>query len=785
MEIYERYIGQVFDDRYRIEKIIGTGGMAIVFQAVDLLMNRYVAVKVLKDEVARDEASVQRFINESKAVAMLSHTNIVSIYDVSVTEKLKYIVMEYIDGITLKNYMNRRGQLPFKEILGYAEQILRALAHAHSKGIIHRDIKPQNIMLLKNGQIKVMDFGIAKLPNAETVTMTDKAIGTVFYISPEQASGRLIDSRSDLYSLGIMMYEMAGGRLPFNADNPVTVAMMQINETAQPLSTLNAKVPKGLEQIIAMAMEKEPANRYQNAEQMLRQVRKLRENPRLVFVPVKTAPKKEKKKKERAEQPAGRDSRSMFPIILGVVSSFFIIAAACGVILLSQLFSGDVGAEYEEIEVPNFIDAKYSDDLAKWFENSDIYDLVEIKYTYDETVEAGCIIAQEPRAGSVRKVKAGAQKCELTLTVSTGAETVTVPDYTVQNHREAQSAIRHEGLRCTVEWEPSDTYEYGYVMRMSPAPGEVVNINTLVTLYVSSGPAGSSIKVGSFLNMTEAEALYTLQTLGLAVGSVSYEPSDTVPKGQIISQLPAPSASVVRNTKVNFVVSMGPSGVKMPNLVGMEQAVAETVLKNLELFNVSVVPQQSSTVEAGLVIRTEPAATEVCESDTPIVLYVSMGVAIQIEDYADRYYTIVENRLRSDGLICEVIREYSDEYLEGFVIRTEPGAGQYVQIGSKVIIVVSMGKVPDVTTEPPAITDPPIVDPPVTDPPGLVSVPNLRGWTLEAAKAELDRLGLLYYVSYSTHKDFAAGYVFGQNITPFTEVTPGTLIMLHVSVGTS
>ncbi len=283
MDNYEKYVGQIFDNRYRIERVIGIGGMAIVFKATDLLMRRVVAVKILKDEIAGDEPSVKRFINEYKAIAMLSHPNIVNIYDVSVRENIKYIVMEYVDGITLKNYMRHREVLNLREIVSYTTQILRALDHAHKKGIIHRDIKPQNIMLLKNGIIKVMDFGIAKLPNAETVTLTDKAIGTVYYISPEQVEGGQIDSRSDLYSLGVMLYEMATGQLPFTADTPVSVALMQVNETAVPPREINPQIPVGLEQIICRAMEKNPDDRYQSAEDMLSHIQKLRENPRVVF----------------------------------------------------------------------------------------------------------------------------------------------------------------------------------------------------------------------------------------------------------------------------------------------------------------------------------------------------------------------------------------------------------------------------------------------------------------------------------------------------------------------
>jgi len=284
-EAYKDYVGTTLDGRYYIDELIGIGGMAVVFGAVDTYINNNrVAIKMLKVDVATDEIMVKRFKNESKAESMLKHRNIVAIHDVSVKGREKYIVMEYVEGITLKNYLKGKdGPLSFDEIICYSKQILRALCIAHENHIIHRDIKPQNIMVLQNGLIKVMDFGIAKLPNAETVTVTDKAIGTVYYMSPEQARGRKIDSRSDIYSFGAMLYELATGELPFTGDTPLSVILKQINDDPIPPREINPDIPIGLEQIILCAMSKNPAERFQSAELMLNFVRQLQKDKDIKF----------------------------------------------------------------------------------------------------------------------------------------------------------------------------------------------------------------------------------------------------------------------------------------------------------------------------------------------------------------------------------------------------------------------------------------------------------------------------------------------------------------------
>jgi len=571
MDSYERFIGKVLDGRYKIEKIIGVGGMAVVFRAYDPVMRRTVAIKRLKDDVAKDTAAVKRFINESKAVSMLSHPNIISIYDVSMSGESKYIVMEYVEGITLKNYMMKKGALPFPEIISFCEQILRALAHAHSKGIVHRDIKPQNIMLLKNGLIKVADFGIAKLPNAETVTMTDKAIGTVYYISPEQASGLPIDTRSDLYSTGVLMYEMATGQLPFSGETPVSVALMQVNATPTPPSKINLNIPLGLEQTILTAMEKSPDARFQKAEQILSRLEKLKKDPTVTFKPL-PAPIVQGEGKDilngesslDENPPAAKPSKkrdfvgkSMFPIILAVASAFLIVCIICGYYLLARvLFNKDLDKTFI-LTVDDFVGREYYDELDE--ELSELGYAVNVEYDYNDTAEAGIIIEQSPEPGEKRRVELGKHYCEITFVVSRGIETFIMPDFTMQDYRVVSDKLTKQyGVITKIEEKNNLAVPAGLVYGTSPQRGSTVTTGDTVILYVSLGPQTLVSSVPDFTGMTELKAKELLIKNNLSVGNVTYEYSDK-PAGTIISQSRNASTTPVKaGTAIDFVVSLGP-----------------------------------------------------------------------------------------------------------------------------------------------------------------------------------------------------------------------------------
>ena len=611
MDQYNNYIGITLDNRYTIKRLVGFGGMAMVFEADDIFRKTVVAVKILKEEFASDEVSVQRFINESKAVLMLSHTNIVKIFDVSVKGEHKYIVMEYIDGITLKTYMEKKGALSVKEAISYTTQILRALEHAHLGGIVHRDIKPQNIMLLPTGQIKVTDFGIAKLPDAKTLTATDKAIGTVYYISPEQAAGEKgIDRRTDLYSVGVMMYEMLTGKLPFDGENPVSIALKQINEEPKAPTEIVPTIPKGLEQIIMFAMEKDKEKRFQTATQMIDLLQKVKENPMVIFRQRSQNGGSKKKKKKN----------TMMPIIMGVAAAFLIMFCISGFIVIKEfLFSNDTPEG--SIKVENYVGYAYEEVEDKI---KDIYVVKRVKV--DSTAEEeGIILRQSPAAGEARN------STEIILYIGEGPKEVVLEDYSHKSRISAETDLRSKGLKYDYTYEPSDTVISGHVISTLPQAGESVTVGTTVTLVLSSGDDLSQsdvIEMPLLVGLTTAQAYDRMVSDGIRFGSASYVYSDEYREGVIIEQYPIEGTSVPKDiTKVSLTISKGKppkTTTTVPRVNGLTQSEAEALIASSDL-QVYYTYQFSDSIDIGVVFGQSPAEGRTADVGSTVSFIVSKG----------------------------------------------------------------------------------------------------------------------------------------------------------------
>lgn len=558
----DKYTGKRLDARYEIQELIGVGGMAVVYRAYDIIEDKIVAIKILKDEFLGNKEFIRRFKNESKAIAVLSHPNIVKVYDVSFGTKIQYIVMEYIDGTTLKEYMSRQKIIKWEDALYFVKQILSALTHAHNKGVIHRDIKPQNIMLLKDGTIKVTDFGIARFSSNETQTMTDRAIGSVHYISPEQARGSIIDEKADLYSVGIMLYEMITGKLPFEADNAVSVAIMQMQATPKLPREINPDIPKGLEQIIMHSMEKDPSRRYESAEEMMNDIQKLQEDPSTVFKykhfdddnPTKYVDKLEdvnSKKSNYGDDYNYQESKKNNKAKVGFIAAG--IATVVGLFALLFVFLnyfGSCGNRFaKDVDVPNLIGKT----LTEVQENSEYKFVWKIESVYDSTKPEGIILDQDPLPGS-KKVK---EDATITLKVNSPGVLIAVPNVKGLSEEVAKSKLTNAGLKYDVLMVMSEDVDEGIVSNVSPQEGSKVTSDTTVKLYVSKGKAEEKVLVPDVINKSLAAAKNEIVAAGLKVSdNVVSEDSDK-PKGTVITTDPLPSVMVAKDTTVKLVVSTG------------------------------------------------------------------------------------------------------------------------------------------------------------------------------------------------------------------------------------
>ena len=495
----DRFLGKRLDGRYEIQEIIGIGGMAVVYKAFDIQENKIVAIKILKDEFGTNVEFLRRFQNESKVIAVLSHPNIVKVFDVSFGDNFQYIVMEYIDGITLKEYIERKQSIPWKDALYFTVQILRALQHAHDKGIVHRDVKPQNIMLLRDGTIKVTDFGIARFSRSDERTITDKAIGSVHYISPEQAKGGPIDEKADLYSVGVLMYEMLTGCLPFDGDNAVSVAIMQLQDEPKHPREIDSNIPVGLEQITMRAMRKNPEHRYHSDAEMLRDLEEFKRNPEIDFgyedacvdidnmnsyvednyyeeeylsPEINETPYYEDEYYDTSDEPERRKS-TVIPILAGVAAAVVIVFAIAATWFIVSNKDDSV-----EFACPDLVGITIDEAKAK-YPNLII---VEDGKAYSNEYDYNIIIEQDIIAG--KKIKDGIQ---IHVKISGGKNMVDVPDVYNNYYEEAKRKITSSGLVPVIKEKNDENVDINCVISTEPAKGSKVDIGSEVIIYVSLG----------------------------------------------------------------------------------------------------------------------------------------------------------------------------------------------------------------------------------------------------------------------------------------------------------
>ena len=565
----DNYTGKRLDGRYEIQEVIGVGGMAVVYKAYDNIDDRIVSVKILKDEFLANEEFRRRFKNESKAVSLLSHPNIVKVYNVNYGDRLQYIVMEYVEGITLKEYIEQQGKLGIKETIYFTTQILRALQHAHDKGIIHRDIKPQNILLLSNGNIKVTDFGIARFSYSDTKTMNDSAIGSVHYISPEQARGNAIDERTDIYSVGVVMYEMLTGKLPFVSENSVSVALMQLQNDAKSIREINPNIPVGLEQIVKRAMEKDTKQRYQTASEMLLDIEEFKRNPNIRFrqdyfvdsdptkfatasgsgpsVPgtaTKTSTQVAKPIVEEEEEDEPKGGKAGF-IIIGVLLGLLVLGLItfAGLYFFTDVFSKDAAL------VPSFTGLDYETEIK---DNPDYSDYTfEVVYEANSLLTNGMVYDQNPPAN--RKMD-NASKV-ITLYVVNNSEPVTIPDVSGMMWEAAQTALENKGFKVNLLPTVSATIEYGTVIKTKPAANTEAEPGTTVTIYYASDE--DLIEVPEIVGWDYNMAKERLESMNLAIEADYEERASDQPKGTIIAQNPEKGDKVIEGTRIAVVVSNG------------------------------------------------------------------------------------------------------------------------------------------------------------------------------------------------------------------------------------
>ena len=550
----EKYIGKLLDDRYEILETIGEGGMALVFRALDRRLNRHVAVKIMREEMAEDEEFRRRFCAESHAVAMLSNPNIVAVYDVRHSDEREYIVMELISGITLKQYMDKKGALDWKEVVHFTKQITRALSHAHERGIIHRDIKPQNIMLLRDGTLKVADFGIAALEN-EVYENNGQTIGSIHYIAPEQARGNSPDARSDIYSLGVVMYEMLTGRLPYTGNTLAEIAVKHMNAKPEPPRSILPSIPEELERITLKAMSADISARYQTAAELLAALDEFTQSAMKQDFPVETEEESSPKpvvsysELTKASYNIRRKKASRVSFLSG--SFALLLLTLFLFVFLWNFWIKDLFSPAERIDLPKFVGSRYDDVIR---DADSIYNFI-ITDVYTNDTEPGIIISQKPDPGRSMSIENDGVTVE--ISVSRSMTSIEVPDVAGLEYRDAADKLQKMGFAVEIESATSDTVAHNYVISTSPAAGEMVISGSTLYLSVSSGPQVIYVEMPNLIGLSEEAAIRKLES-----NNLSYAGSDWIDspldRGTVVGQNIQIGERVEEHSKVTLQVSQGP-----------------------------------------------------------------------------------------------------------------------------------------------------------------------------------------------------------------------------------
>lgn len=764
-------IGQLIADRYLLEEPLGVGGMAQVFKGNDVLLNRTVTVKILKQEFSGDDEFIGNFNHEAKSAASLNHPNVVSVYDVGEENGLHYIVMEYIDGIDVQELIDKNGPIAWQYAVDIFLQVGLAIENAHQHNLIHRDIKPKNVLLTREGKIKVTDFGIAIAMNSSTINLSTTNMGSVHYFSPEQAQGRPVDERSDIYSMGISMYETLTGQLPFDGDNPVSIALMHIKETPTAPIELNDQIPQGLNDIVMKCIEKNPKNRYQSVGELLDDTRAIMDDPAydIAFVPTAVEVDAEELPKAQAKVDKNKDEdddkrindRSTFignlAKILIAVTILIGLGAAVYYMVTGVILPLITTSPKEVYVVQNLVGKNYAEVVD---ELSDIGVFTEPTYEYSTQVAEGFIIRQETPVGE--EITRNSNLVRVKLVVSLGPQYVQIPDNLVnKDKREVENILNGLGLQVAFDEAFSSTVAIGYVAETYPLMGSNAIYGSTVTIYVSKGPATDKVVVPDLTGYSQRAAYTELIKVGLKVGSVGPDMSDYVDYTAVVDYTtPAAGTTVDAGTSVDIYLKL----IKNEDTNDVTQEITQggtdetpdmptpdytKYLKQSRTYNInyagSYAPAAGINVKVVAVVKGDSTEYLISDEnyrysqfpfdltvDLPFTLDDETFVTIYLdgEHYADfgetydkeipncigRPVAEIVDLLQKLGATVEYSYDYSDSYDVDTVIAVTPGVGTPVNQGDAVTITISLGK--------------------------RIMVPNLTGMTYDQAVKAITEAGL-------------------------------------------